>query len=48
MYYRLWKELYKELLEHDPENEVICLMNILERKEETEAIIESLLNDLKK
>lgn len=46
MYYRLWKKLYKELEEHDPENEVIVLMNILERKELKEDIIDELIKEI--
>ena len=46
MYYRLWKKLYKELIEHDPENEVIVLMEILERQEEKKDVIEELIKEI--
>lgn len=48
MYYKLWKELKKLLEEKDPENEVLCLMDILERKEENEENINKLINEILK
>ena len=48
MYYRLWNKLYKELIEHDPENEVIALMDILKREEEKKDIIKELIDELLK
>lgn len=48
MYYRLWNKLYKILEEKDPENEVLVLMDILKRENESEEIIKELINEILK
>lgn len=48
MYYNLWNKLYKILEEKDPENEVLVLMDILKRENESEEIIKELINELLK
>lgn len=48
MYLKLWKQLKTYLKDNDPENEVLMIMETLEKKEELDLYIEQLLYDLRK
>ena len=46
MYYSLWKKLYKKLIEEDPENEVIRIMELMENEKIIDEYIEQLIKEL--